>query len=61
MDIPNNARDVPRKSRTIDSYQAVDLFGGDPLEGSGFEAQTTEPGFQFNWSPLTDRSEGGVR
>jgi hypothetical protein len=61
MDIPNSARDFPRKSPALDSYKAVDLLGGEPLEGSGFEAQTPEPGFQFDWSPPIDRSEGGVQ
>lgn len=61
MDIPNSARDFPRKSAVLDNYQAVNLLGGEPLEGSGFEAQTPEPGFQFDWSRPIDRSEGGVQ
>ena len=56
MDIRNSARGFPKTSPTLRGF-----LGGEPLEGSGFEAQTPEQDFQFDWSPLTDRSEGGVR
>ena len=61
MTVSKERRDFPSKPPVLESYHFVNLLGGEPLEGSGFETQSPEPGFQFDWSPLTDRFKGGVR
>ena len=40
---------------------AVERLGGEPLEGSGFEHETSEPDFQFDWTRPIDEPEGGLR
>jgi hypothetical protein len=40
---------------------AVERLGGEPLAGSGFEDQTPEPDFQFDWAPPINQPEGGLR
>ena len=65
MNFPNTPFESPRKS--IDSpldavnKAVVDLLGGEPLEGSGFEAEMPEPGFQFDWMMPKKPSKGGSR
>ena len=53
MDRPNAPLDFHRA--------AVDALGGVPLEGSGFENETPEREFQFDWTLLKDQSEGGLQ
>ena len=48
---PDQNRPVSRarangNDRDADS-DPLDLFGGEPLEGSGFEAEIPEPGFEW--------------
>ena len=38
---------------------ALNLLGGEPLEGSGFEDETPVAAFQFDWNVPNDQSEGG--
>jgi hypothetical protein len=38
---------------------ALDLLGGEPLEGSGFEAELPVAAYQFDWNALNDQSQGG--
>ena len=40
---------------------ALDALGGEALEGSGFENEPPEPGFQFDWTQLKEEPEGGLR
>jgi hypothetical protein len=40
---------------------AVEHLGGEPLAGSGFEHETPEPDFQFEWALPIDQPEGGLR
>ena len=40
---------------------AVERVGGEPLAGSGFEEETPEPDFQFNWALRINVPEGGLR
>jgi len=53
------ARGVRTDTPTEPRYDEVSLLGGEPLEGSGFETQDPEPGFQFDWPGSTVRSKGG--
>ena len=65
MDFPNAPLHFHRKftARTLEASNkaAVDLLGGEALEGSGFEEETPEPEFQFDWTQLKDESEGGLQ
>jgi hypothetical protein len=40
---------------------AVERLGGEPLAGSGFEDETPETGFLFDWGLPIEQSEGGLR
>jgi hypothetical protein len=57
--ILTSARDFRSKIATDSSDDDLGLLGGEPLEGSGFEAQNPEPNFEFDWSRPTVPPEGG--
>jgi hypothetical protein len=59
MNIPTTSRERQSRIARPPSYNDNDLLGGEPLEGSGFEAQEPEPGFQFDWPTATAHSKGG--
>jgi hypothetical protein len=40
---------------------AVERLGGEPLAGSGFEDETPETGFQFDWTVPINLPEGGLQ
>jgi hypothetical protein len=40
---------------------AVERLGGEPLDGSGFEEEKSEPDFQFDWALPINQAEGGLR
>ena len=65
MDFPNNPLDFKRNStaRKRDALDrtAVDLLGGEPLEGSGFEGETPARDFAFVWTLPKDQIEGGLQ
>jgi hypothetical protein len=63
MDFPNAPLDFSKNltARKIDALgRAVELLGGELLEGSGFEGETPAPEFQFDWTLPEDQSEGGL-
>jgi hypothetical protein len=65
MNFPNTPLDFTRNSiaRKHDALDrvAVDLLGGEPLEGSGFEGETPAPDFAFDWTLPKDQIEGGLQ
>lgn len=64
MDVPNASsklRDNAPKVDSLNSVAAVELLGGEPLEGSGFEHEIPDPTFQFDLTQLKDRSKGDLR
>jgi len=63
MDFSSSASDFPAKSPTLDSIHraAIDLVGGELLQGSGFEDEKPDSDFEFDWSLPTDRSTGGIQ
>ena len=63
MDFPKSARDYAENPAPTDSSSraALDRLGGQPLEGSGFEAERPEPDFQFDWTLPPDQSRGGAQ
>jgi hypothetical protein len=63
MDLPNARPDFRREFTAHDgpNRAAVDIVGGETLEGSGFENEPPEPEFQFDWTPLKHQSEGGLQ
>jgi hypothetical protein len=40
---------------------AVERLGGEPLAGSGFEQESPESDFQFDWALPINQPEGGLR
>jgi hypothetical protein len=65
MSVPNASFDFSAKltTRKIEALDrsTVDLLGGEPLEGSGFEDETPAPDFEFDWTPAKDQIEGGLQ
>jgi len=65
MPVPNVPFDFSKKltGRRIDAldHSAIDLLGGEPLEGSGFEGEPPTPDFAFDWTLANDQSEGGLQ
>ena len=61
MNIPISARDFPSKISAAEDHDEIALLGGEPLEGSGFEAQDPEPNFQFDLAKPLVQSQGGWR
>jgi hypothetical protein len=59
VNIPTSSRGLQVRIARSRSDDDIDLLGGEPLDGSGFEAQDSEPGFQFDWPKPTVRSKGG--
>jgi hypothetical protein len=39
----------------------IDHLGGEPLAGSGFEDETPETGFLFDWALPIDPHQGGLQ
>jgi hypothetical protein len=62
MFIPNPQSDSAHNLAAADAVQQAVLrnLGGEPLEGSGFEHETPDPQFQFDWTRL-DQIPGGLR
>ena len=61
MPVPNAPSDSPGKLSAPDALQkALRHLGGEALEGSGFEHETPDPQFQFDWTRL-DQTPGGLR
>jgi hypothetical protein len=63
MDFPNNQFFKKLNERQLDAFHraTVDLLGGEPLEGSGFEGETPAPDFAFDWTLPKDQIEGGLQ
>jgi hypothetical protein len=65
MPVPNVPFDFSKKltSRRIGflDRSALDLLGGELLEGSGFEEEVPTPDFRFDWTPSKDQIEGGLQ
>jgi hypothetical protein len=65
MDFPNNQFDFSGNStahkRDALHRATLDLLGGEPLEGSGFEGETPAPDFAFDWTLPKDQIEGGLQ
>ena len=62
MFIPNPQSDSARNLAAADAVQQAILrnLGGEPLEGSGFEKETSDSAFQFDWTRL-DQIPGALR
>jgi hypothetical protein len=61
MPVPNTPSDTPGNLSAADALQQALLhLGGEPLEGSGFEQETPDPQYQFDWTRL-DQTPGGLR
>ena len=64
MDFPNTPFDLPKKFNTpnLDALNrvTVDLLGGEALE-AGFEDETPEPDFQFDWTLPKHQLKGGLQ
>jgi len=62
MPVPHTPSDSPWNLSTADAVQQAVLrhLGGEPLEGSGFEHETPDPQFQFDWTRL-DQTPGDLR
>ena len=58
MDIPASFHNTSGKV-SLSASDEIDDLVGEPLEGSGFEAQDPELGFEFDWSGLPLRTERG--
>jgi hypothetical protein len=50
-----------RRSPDATQQAALDLLGGEPLEGSGFEHETPATEFQSEWTLSPEPSQGGLR
>ena len=65
MNFPNNpfdfARNLTARKRDALDPAAVDLLGGEPLEGSGFEGEIPEPDFAFDRTLPKGQIEGGLQ
>ena len=61
MPVLNTPSDSSGNLSAADALQqALRHLGGEALEGSGFEHETPEPAFQFDWTRL-DKTPGGLR
>jgi hypothetical protein len=62
MFVPNAPPDSADNLSAADAVQQAVLrnLGGESLEGSGFEHETPDPQFQFDWTRL-DQTPGGLR
>jgi len=61
MNNPSLSGAPVRRQMATKNDDEIDVPGGEPLEGSGFEAESPEPDFQFDWPSHTTtiRSTGG--
>ena len=65
MPVPNAPSDFSKNltARKIEALDRsiLDLLGGEPLEGSGFEDETPTADFEFDWTAAKDQIEGGLQ
>jgi len=59
MNKPHSPRPPNQGPTAKDKHQEIDVLGGEYLEGSGFEEESSDPDFQTDHTRPTVSSTGG--